>query len=192
MHIRPQRALAIGASVGLALPLALAATAPAGATARHTHKRHVATAKLVLREIAVKGYGDVVANATDRTLYVLSVEAGSKVVCKGACLKAWPPLLVPKSEAKVPLSPAVKGKIGFVARSKTTKQVTLNGYPLYTFVGDTKPGEANGEGIVHFGGTWYLVRPTATTPAMTRILPHKAAAKPTTSSSSGSGYGSGY
>jgi hypothetical protein len=36
--------------------------------------------------------------------------------------------------------------------------VTLAGHPLYTFIVDTKKNDATGEGIVHFGGTWHVIK----------------------------------
>jgi hypothetical protein len=64
-----------------------------------------------------------------------------------------------------------------------THQVAWKGLPLYTFVKDTAPKTASGNGLQSFGGTWNVVKVTntaATTPAPT-----------TKSSSSGGGY-SGY
>ena len=60
------------------------------------------------------------------------------------------------------------GKIGLVPRDGA-RQVTYNGYRLYTYAGDNGPRQTNGEGIVSFGGTWYLVRATATRPATTAV-----------------------
>ncbi len=178
-HRASATTVATAALVGAA---ALLATSPAGA----------ATTPM-LREVGIRGYGPALSNARGFTLYVMNTERGGKIVCKGACLKAWPPLLVSAKTTKVTFGPAVKGKIGFVRRSATTKQVTYNGYPLYTFVGDAKPDQANGEGIKHFGGTWYMVRPKATTVAATAILPRKiattAATKTTTKTGSSSGSG---
>jgi hypothetical protein len=49
----------------------------------------------------------------------------------------------------------VKGKLGIWAHDRL-RQVTLNGHPLYTYVGDGRPGQANGQGLASFGGTWYV------------------------------------
>jgi predicted lipoprotein with Yx(FWY)xxD motif len=35
-------------------------------------------------------------------------------------------------------------------------QVEYNGHPLYTFVGDSAPGQTNGQGK---GGVWFVVTP---------------------------------
>ena len=188
MHLTPRRTLATAG----ALTGALALTVPllAGSAGAATRARHPAVAKPELAVHVVKAYGHILADAAGDSLYVLSAEAHGKVVCKGACLKIWPPLLVPTAVKKVALGAGVKGKIGFVARSPKEKQVTFNGYPLYTFKADTKPGQANGEGIVHFGGTWFLANPAATTTAATAI--HKAATTSATKTKSGGSGGSGW
>ncbi|MDE3139172.1 MAG: hypothetical protein KGL05_04970 [Acidobacteriota bacterium] len=77
------------------------------------------------------------------------------------------PVLVKKSTTRVTLGPGVKGRIGFIARSKSKKQVTFNSYPLYRFAGDTGPARSNGEGLFSCGGTWYAIAAGATTPNAT-------------------------
>jgi predicted lipoprotein with Yx(FWY)xxD motif len=39
------------------------------------------------------------------------------------------------------------------------QQVEYDGHLLYGFSGDTAAGQAHGEGIVAFGGTWHVVTP---------------------------------
>ncbi len=50
-------------------------------------------------------------------------------------------------------------KVGTIRRSDGKPQVTYNHHPLYLFVGDKKPGQTNGQGIVAFGGRWSVVSP---------------------------------
>jgi len=136
-----------------------------------------------LQAANVTGFGEILTNAHGFSLYGLSDEFGGKLACTGECLKFWPPVLVRKSVTKVSLGAGVTGEIGFVARSATTKQVTFDGYPLYTFVKDSGAGQTHGEGVAAFGGTWGVLR------ASSLILPAKAAAPSTTSTTAGS---SGY
>jgi hypothetical protein len=42
------------------------------------------------------------------------------------------------------------------------QQVTAAGLVLYRFSGDSKAGQANGEGISSFGGTWHAVKESGT------------------------------
>jgi hypothetical protein len=44
-------------------------------------------------------------------------------------------------------------------RSDGTNQVTYNGHPLYTFMGDHQAGDTNGQGLVAFGGSWSALSP---------------------------------
>ena len=39
--------------------------------------------------------------------------------------------------------------------------MTLNGHPLYTFSVDKRKDAASGDGIVNFGGTWHVVKTSA-------------------------------
>jgi len=127
-----------------------------------------------LQAANVGTFGQVLANSHGFTLYGLSDENGGKLACTGKCLQFWPPALVSTGVTKVSLGAGVTGAIGFVTRSATTKQVTFDGYPLYTFVKDTGAGQAHGEGVSAFGGTWGLLR------ASSLIVPAKTAALTTT------------
>lgn len=123
--------------------LALAAFAATAAAAPRT--------KTVAKEAANQALGAKVLTTTGgRTLYSLSTERRHHFVCvSSGCLAAWRPLLVAKGVA--PKGPV---KLGTVARPGGGRQVTYKGRPLYRFNGDTRKGEANGEGIADVG-TWH-------------------------------------
>ncbi len=107
----------------------------------------------------------VVVNAQGRTLYALSPETASHLLCKSSeCLKFWPPVTVPSRKTKLKAGAGVQGRLGILRRSNGMLQVTLRGLPLYRFSKDAAKGEANGEGVVSFGGTWHAV-PAASTPS---------------------------
>src|SRR5271166_420313 len=59
----------------------------------------------------------------------------------------------------------VTGKLGTITRSDGTKQVTYDGHPLYTYAGDTAPGQAKGNGLNASGGLWYEMTVSGATPA---------------------------
>jgi predicted lipoprotein with Yx(FWY)xxD motif len=134
-HSRPLLRFAI---VGLALAaLALPATA-------------TAATKSVAKEGTVASLGKpVLTNNAGRTLYSLSVEKNGKFICTEGCLRIWKPLVV--AAGTKPTGPA---KLSTVKRPDGRTQVTYKGRPLYTFGGDSKPGQANGEGIKDVG-TWH-------------------------------------
>lgn len=84
-----------------------------------------------------------------RALYSLSAETNGKFICTGSCLSIWRPLLVPEN-----VKPKGPVKLGKIERPDGKTQVTYKGRPLYSFTGDSKAGEVNGEGIKDVG-TWH-------------------------------------
>jgi len=67
-------------------------------------------------------------------------------------------------------------------RADGRRQVTYAGHPLYTFIGDRKPGQTAGEGLNNFGATWDAIAPNG------RSIEPKAPA----AGGSGNGYGPGW
>jgi predicted lipoprotein with Yx(FWY)xxD motif len=142
----PQRRTRTAGLALLALTLAIAAIA-ASAVAQGGSKR-------VAKEAENATLGKTVLTTTKGlTLYSLSVEKNGKFTCTGSCLSTWHPLTVPKG-----VKPAGPVKLGTVVRPEGGIQVTYKGRPLYRFAGDTKSGDANGEGIKDVG-TWHAATP---------------------------------
>jgi predicted lipoprotein with Yx(FWY)xxD motif len=116
-----------------------------------------ATKKLTLKSESVSSLNSsVLAAPNGRTLYRLSPETSKHVLCTTPCLKFWKPLTVKSKSTTVKLPSGIRGKVGFLTRGKKF-QVTLKGRPLYTFVGDTATGQASGQNIKSFGGTWLVL-----------------------------------
>lgn len=97
-------------------------------------------------------FGRIVADTKGIALYTWNREADGKVRCTGACAKMWPPLLVMKDDMVVKHAKGVMGTLGTVTRPDGHVQVTLNGRPLYTYVGDT-PTKVLCNGV----NGWYVV-----------------------------------
>jgi hypothetical protein len=55
--------------------------------------------------------------------------------------------------------PGVPAELGSTKRDDGTQQLTVAGHPVYTFEGDSKPGQTNGNGITLNGGLWTAVSP---------------------------------
>src|SRR6266566_3335582 len=72
----------------------------------------------------------------------------------GGCAQMWPPLLSTGSGAPTS-STTLAGKLS-VQMDANGNQVEYNGHPLYTFSGDTAPGQTNGEGLF---GMWFVATP---------------------------------
>ncbi|MEW1860251.1 hypothetical protein OG896_32320 [Streptomyces sp. NBC_00669] len=101
--------------------------------------------------------GAILVDAKGRTLYLFDADKQKNVsTCTGACAAAWPPLLTTKGAAK-PGKGADKSLLGTAKRSGGATQVSYNGHPLYYYVGDTKAGQTNGQGLNQFGALWYVV-----------------------------------
>jgi predicted lipoprotein with Yx(FWY)xxD motif len=85
------------------------------------------------------------------TLYSLSAEKHGKFICTemSGCTGVWHPLTV--AAGVVPKGPV---KLGTIQRPEGTIQVTYRGLPLYTFTGDKKRGQVNGDGLKDVG-TWH-------------------------------------
>jgi predicted lipoprotein with Yx(FWY)xxD motif len=98
-------------------------------------------------------HATVLTNTKGLTLYTLTGEKNGKFICTGTCLSAWPPLLV--AAGTKPKGPVA---LGTIKRPEGKTQVTFKGMPVYTFSGDSKKGEANGEGLRDVG-VWHAVTP---------------------------------
>lgn len=133
----------------------------------------------------------VVVNAQGHTLYALTPETASRLLCKSrSCLKLWPPLTVSSRSVKLKAGAGVQGRLGILPRHNGVLQVTLAGKPLYRYSGDGARGEANGQGIKSFGGTWHAVTassPTSAAPPSTP--PATTPTRPTSTTPSYPGYG---
>ena len=80
--------------------------------------------------------------------------------------------------------------LGTTKRKDGTTQVTYAGHPLYTFVEDAKPGEANGNGVSAFGAEWNALDGSGSAVAASAGGESETTTAPTESSeSSGGGYG---
>jgi predicted lipoprotein with Yx(FWY)xxD motif len=132
----------------------------------------------------------LVVDAHGSTLYVLSPETSSHLLCKSSeCLKFWPPLTVNSRKTKLKAGSGVHGHLGILRRSNGTLQVTLAGLPLYRYSGDRAKGQANGQGIQSFGGTWHVVTATVNVSPSTITTTPTTPTTPATPPTMEPGYG---
>jgi predicted lipoprotein with Yx(FWY)xxD motif len=129
----------------------------------------------------------VLVSSQGRTLYALSPETASHLLCtSSSCLKFWPPLTVASHDTNLKAGMGVKGHFGILRRSNGMLQVTYAGMPLYRFAGDHAKGEANGEGLHSFGGAWHVLAIShaagKTPPAPAPATPAPATSQPSESS----------
>ena len=106
--------------------------------------------------------GTILVTPEGMTLYDFHKDKGGTSSCYGACAGTWPPLLTegnPQAQGA-----ADRSMLGTTKRKDGTIQVTYAGWPLYTYVGDQGPGEANGNDIDQFGAEWYALQPNGGEP----------------------------
>jgi predicted lipoprotein with Yx(FWY)xxD motif len=127
------------------------------------------------------GSQQVVTNSQGLTLYWFAIDTPSTSKCTGSCATYWPPVKGP-----VTAGSGVTGTLGTITRSDGTMQATYDGHPLYTYVADTAPGQAKGNGLNLSGGVWYEMTVSGSTPAA------GASAKSTTTTTTSGGGGYGY
>jgi predicted lipoprotein with Yx(FWY)xxD motif len=142
-------AAAGGVSV-IALVLLGVAVAGAGSPAG-AGPAAVPTASAALKTAQVDGT-TVITNGKGLTLYWFAPDTPSTSNCSGTCAQYWPP--VTGSPAA---GPGVTGKLGTITRSDGSVQATYDGHPLYTYIGDSAPGQTHGNNLNLNGGLWHEV-----------------------------------
>lgn len=131
--------------------------------------------------------GSVLVDAQGRTVYMFAADKDGRSVCDGSCATYWPPVPAP---ATLPASlPGVSATLGSTTRGDGSKQLTVDGRPVYTYVGDKAPGATSGQGTNLSGGLWWVLTPDG---AVDKAKAGSAAATSPSTSSSGMGYGYGY
>jgi predicted lipoprotein with Yx(FWY)xxD motif len=116
---------------------------------------HGAAATVTTRHTSV---GTVLVDSQGRTLYLFKKDEGAMSTCYGSCASLWPPLT---TDGKASAGKGVvAGKLGTSKRTDGATEVTYAGHPLYTYAGDAKPGDVNGQGLDQFGAEWDALPPS--------------------------------
>jgi predicted lipoprotein with Yx(FWY)xxD motif len=135
-------AVAVASVVALALLFAAVAT---------PKTQPVATGPDVLKARSIGGV-NLLTDAEGLTLYWFAPDTPTKSACYGSCAAYWPPVTGAPSAGS-----GVTGTLGTITRTDGTTQATYDGHPLYTYVGDSSPGQANGNNLNLNGGLWHEV-----------------------------------
>jgi predicted lipoprotein with Yx(FWY)xxD motif len=96
--------------------------------------------------------GKILTTPDGRSLYEFDNDTSGKSNCEGQCATTWPPLTFTGNGA-----PTGAAGLSTITRTDGTKQVALDGHPLYMYSGDTKAGDTNGDGLF---GKWHLAKAT--------------------------------
>jgi predicted lipoprotein with Yx(FWY)xxD motif len=132
--------------------VSLAALVVLGISVAHAGGRAPAPAsggRAVLKTATIGGV-TVFTSAQGFTLYWFAPDTPTRSNCNGVCAGYWPPVTGTPSAG-----PGVTGTLGTIKRSDGTTQAIYNGHPLYTYVGDTAPGQAFGNNLNLNGGLWH-------------------------------------
>lgn len=130
--------------------------------------------------------GTIVVDGKGFTLYRFDMDTSkpSKSNCTGQCAALWPAVPATDATHVTGIDPKL---LGSVAGSGGVKQLTLDGWPLYTYAQDSKAGDTTGQGVL---GTWWAVTPTgAKAKAGGGSGGATTSAPATTGTSSGGSYG---
>ena len=90
----------------------------------------------------------VLTNAKGFTLYSFGPDTPASSKCYGSCAVYWPPVTGTATGQGLP------GKVATITRTGGAHQLTYNGHPLYTYIGDSAPGQARGNNLNLNGGLW--------------------------------------
>ena len=140
-------ALAVAALVLLGVAVAGASTPAPAATSTGTGTGTAAGLKTT-----TIGGTTILTNAKGLTLYSFAPDTPTASKCYGSCAAYWPPVT-----GTAPASTGLPGTVGTITRTGGARQLTYNGHPLYTYIGDSAPGQANGNNLNLNGGLWHEV-----------------------------------
>jgi predicted lipoprotein with Yx(FWY)xxD motif len=103
-------------------------------------------------------FGRILFDSRRRALYAFTADPRDRSVCSGDCADAWPPYILSGS-LRAPAG-VDQSLLGTIRRADGRRQVTIDGRPLYYYVGDTGPGVVRCQNVREFGGLWLVVRPS--------------------------------
>jgi predicted lipoprotein with Yx(FWY)xxD motif len=155
---RPRLMLALPAAAAAVAVLAACGSSSGSSGGSSGSSSPVAAASSTLKTAKIGG-ATVLTNGKGFTLYSFAPDTPTKSNCNGTCAKYWPPVKGPATAS------GVKGTFATIKRSNGSTQATFDGHPLYTYVGDTAPGQAKGNGLNLSGGVWHEVTASGSAPA---------------------------
>jgi predicted lipoprotein with Yx(FWY)xxD motif len=146
--------------VGLVAVAAVVAVAVAGCGSSNTKAATAAPPSSAGPVIKTRttSIGKFLVDGQGRTLYMFEADKRNMSNCPSGCLAIWPGLA---EKGKPSVSGGVNAaKLGTAKAADGTTLVTYNGWPLYHYAADQKPGDTMGQGLNQFGAKWYVVSPS--------------------------------
>jgi predicted lipoprotein with Yx(FWY)xxD motif len=106
----------------------------------------------------VSGLGAILVNSSGRTLYTFAPDMAKHVTCdSSSCTSVWPPLMLAAGDKPVGVGAVMSSLLGSDPDPHGGKVVTYNGWPLYTFSGDSSAGDTHGQALDINGGNWFVI-----------------------------------
>jgi predicted lipoprotein with Yx(FWY)xxD motif len=149
--------LSVAAAAAVLAACSSSATSSSGGSSSSSGSPAAATAGSL--KTATIGGATVLTSASGFTLYSFAPDTSTTSNCNGTCAQTWPPVKGPTTAS------GVTGTFGTIKRSDGSVQATFDGHPLYTFAGDTAPGQNKGNGLNVAGGLWHEITTAGTAPA---------------------------
>jgi predicted lipoprotein with Yx(FWY)xxD motif len=148
------------AAAGLALAACGGSSGSGGTASGQTSAAGTSSAAAVATGAVLKtastSLGTVVVTGAGKTVYAFDKDTknSGKSVCNTGCIGLWPAVTTTSGS---PTAAGVSAKLGTITRADGTKQITLDGRPLYTYAGDSGAGAVSGQGVK---GIWWAVTPS--------------------------------
>ena len=143
--------LALPAAAAAAAALVACGSAGASPSSQGSSSSPAAAASATVKTATIGG-ATVLTNSKGFTLYSFAPDTPASSKCYGSCAAYWPPVT-----GTAPASPGLPGRIGTITRTGGARQLSYNGHPLYTYIGDSAPGQAKGNNLNLNGGLWHEV-----------------------------------
>jgi predicted lipoprotein with Yx(FWY)xxD motif len=134
-----------------------ATSAPATSAAGTTGTEGDESGDAATVQLATTDLGEILVDGDGNTLYMFGKDTkGQPSTCEGQCLEFWPPLVADGGDP-VAGDGVDEALLSTIERSDGAAQVAYAGFPLYTYIEDTKPGDTTGQGV---GGVWFVLDAT--------------------------------
>ena len=157
MISQARKALVALALTTLSVPI-MFGVAPSGAKTKPAAPAAAKKPSITLGTASSK-FGNIMVDEKGLTLYMFTPDARNVSNCEGACLTAWPPVMLGKDDtlADVALTGDLRRSLlGVAMRENGSRHVTYNGWPLYYWFRDAKAGDTLGQWV---NNIWFVMSP---------------------------------
>jgi predicted lipoprotein with Yx(FWY)xxD motif len=108
-------------------------------------------------QVEQSGLGPILTDQNGRTLYAFTHDKDGTSSCTGQCVATWPALA--GRQTATAGAGIDSSLLSQTTQAEGTVQATYNNWPLYYYVGDSGPGDVDGQKV---DGEWFVLRPDGT------------------------------